>query len=106
MSSSIYQIIRNAILNKQQVIATYDGCLREMCPHVIGHKNGTEQALCYQFAGNTSKGPIKEQSKNNWRCITISKLTNVSVKDGEWYTFENHSRPSTCVDTIDVEVAY
>ena len=106
MSSSIYQVIRNAILNKQQVIATYDGFHREMCPHVIGLKSGIEQALFYQFAGDTSKGPIREQTKNNWRCITISKLTNVSVKDGEWHTFESHSRPSTCVDTIDVEVAY
>lgn len=106
MSSSTYQVIRNAILNKQQIIATYDNHHREMCPHVIGQKNGTEQALFYQFAGDTSKGPIKEQSKNNWRCITISKLTNVSARDGEWFTFGNHSMPSTCVDVIDVEVAY
>lgn len=106
MSSSTYQLIRNAIINKQQVIATYDGFRREMCPHVIGHKNGAEQVLCYQFGGDSSKGPIREQTKNNWRCITISKLTNVSVRDGEWFTYENHSRPSTCVDIIDIEVAY
>ena len=106
MNSSTYQVIKNSILNKQQVFATYDNFQREMCPHVIGTKDGVEQALFYQFGGYSSKGRITEQTKNNWRCITISKLTNVSVKDGEWFTFGNHSMPSFCVDTIDVEVAY
>lgn len=106
MNSKTYQIIRNAIANKQQVIAIYDNYHREMCPHAIGHKNGVEQALFYQFAGDTSKGPIVEQSRNNWRCITISKLQNVFVRDGEWHTYENHSRPNTCIDVIDLEVDF
>lgn len=42
MNSENYTIIRNAILNKQQVIFVYQGHIREMCPHVIGTKEGKE----------------------------------------------------------------
>jgi hypothetical protein len=57
--SNTYNAIRNAIANKQQVVATYKGHVREMCPHVIGTKNGREQALFYQFGGTSSSGPKK-----------------------------------------------
>ena len=104
---STYDIVRGAILNKQQVIATYDGHHREMCPHVIGHKNGKEQALFYQFGGTGSSGPIQfDGSPANWRCIPIDGLTNVSVRDGEWHTAQSHSKRQTCVDSVDVEVAH
>ena len=101
-----YQIIRDAILNKQQVLATYDGHPREFCPHAIGTKNGREQALFYQFGGSGSKGPIAPGSTNNWRCIPISGLSNVVVRAGSWHSADNHSKAQTCVDNIDVEVAF
>lgn len=106
MPTTTYTTIRDAILNKQQVVAHYNGFIREMCPHAIGHKAGVEQALFYQFAGNSSKGRITHDDKNNWRCLTLSTLKDVSVRDGEFHTFENHSRPSTCIDVIDVEVSF
>ncbi|MGS1319406.1 hypothetical protein [Stenotrophomonas geniculata] len=46
---STYAIVRQAILDKHQITAVYDGYYREMCPHAIGEKNGKEQALFYQF---------------------------------------------------------
>lgn len=106
MSSTNYTIIRNAILNKQQIIATYGGHVREMCPHAIGHKKGVEQALFFQFAGGSSKGQITHDTKDNWRCLTISSLTNISVRNGDWHTFGNHSISGTCLDIIDVETPY
>src|ERR1700733_16242817 len=36
MSSPTYALFRNAILAEQQVICTYDGRNRELCPHIIG----------------------------------------------------------------------
>jgi hypothetical protein len=104
MAGSTYDLIRSAILNKQQVVATYSGHVREMCPHVIGTKNGREQALFFQFAGTSSSGAIVPGSSDNWRCITINGLSNVSVRNGPWQTAANHSQPQTCVDEIDVQV--
>jgi len=103
---SAYSLIRQAILNKQVVVASYNGYRRQMCPHVLGMKNGREHALFYQFAGGSSSGLGPPGSRNNWRCVFVDELTDVQVVDGTWHTAPNHSRPQSCVGEIDVEVAY
>ena len=106
VSSCTYDIIKQAIIKKQQVIATYNGHVREMCPHVIGTKKGKQQALFYQFGGTSSSGPLQpDGSSANWRCIPINGLSNVAVRAGEWHTAKDHSQQQTCVDIVDVEVA-
>lgn len=109
-----YTIIRNAILNREQVLATYHGYYREMCPHVIGGKRTKDRkghlgpreahALFYQFAGESKSGLKPLGSPENWRCIRIDELSNVATRKGPWYTAPNHSRPQTCVDEVDEEV--
>ena len=43
MLSATYNLFRNAILGEQQVICTYEGRYRELCPHIIGtNKRGEE----------------------------------------------------------------
>jgi hypothetical protein len=55
MPSRTYILFRNAILGEQQVVCTYDGRHRELCPHIIGtNKNGEEVVLAWQFAGESS----------------------------------------------------
>lgn len=44
-----YEVVKKAIQNKKQIIAKYNGLVREMCPHVIGTKSGRQQALFYQY---------------------------------------------------------
>lgn len=104
--SQDYDLIREAILDKKRIFATYQGHHREMCPHVIGTKNGRRQALFYQFGGTSSSGPIIGDSPSNWRCMPVEGLSHVEIVDGEWMTSYNHSRPQTCVDIIDVEVDF
>jgi hypothetical protein len=38
--------------------------------------------------------------------MVISKFENVAISDGEWHTYENHSKKQTCVDIIDAEIDY
>ena len=104
LPGSVYMLVRQAIINKDQVVASYNGHHREMSPHAIGKKNGREQALFYQFGGTSSSGLAAPGSGDNWRCIPIDGLSGVSTKEGPWHTAPNHSRPQTCVDEIDVEV--
>ena len=99
-----YALIRDAIVSKKIVTATYQDHHREMCPHVLGLKNDRRQALFYQFGGTSSSGLDPDGSAKNWRCI--DDLQNVVVVDGEWHTAPNHTRPQTCVDEIDVEVDF
>ncbi len=107
MTSNTYQIIRTAIEKKQQIVATYDNQRRELCPHVIGTKGGREQALFYQFAGQSNSRPIEPTgSPANWRCFAVDGLTNVSARNGDWHTASDHSRAQKCVDNVDLEVDY
>ncbi|MFA4929552.1 MAG: hypothetical protein WC558_13620 [Patulibacter sp.] len=101
--SNHYTVIRDAIVAKQQIHATYQGLRREMCPHAIGTKGGSPQALFVQFAGESSSGLPAEGA---WRCLKVSELSDVEARDGEWHTLANHSQRSTCIDVIDTEVAH
>lgn len=105
---TVYEIIRDAILNRKIVTATYRGRVRIMCPHTLGTKRGRQQALFYQFAGDSSTGLGPDGDPQNWRCMFLDELANVSSQEaqGQWHTAPNHSRPQTCVDQIDVEVAF
>src|SRR5438093_12221689 len=99
-----YALVRQAVLSKDQVIATYQGHRREMCPHVLGTKSGISQALFYQFGGESKSGLGPSGSPGNWRCIPIDQLQDVKVKKGPWHTATDYSRQQTCVDQIDVAV--
>lgn len=98
-----YALIKNAVINRQQVVATYHGHVREMCPHVLGRKSGRGQCLFFQFAGGSTTGL---PAGGEWRCLSIDELTDVTVRTGPWHTGARHSRPQTCVGEIDVEVDY
>jgi hypothetical protein len=73
MASATYQIFRQAIVNKQQITCTYNGLYREICPHTLGHTACREQALSFQFAGQSSKG-LPPQGE--WRCMKLDDVKN------------------------------
>jgi hypothetical protein len=107
MNSAVYQLIRQAIIEKKCMEASYKGFLRMMCPHTLGaNKNGEEQALFYQYGGESSKGLEAPGSPRNWRCLRVEELSSLKIIAGTWQGGTNHSKPQTCVDQIDVEVAY
>ena len=98
-----FEILTQAILEKKQVVGSYDGYPREMCPHVIGLKKGVRNVLSFQFAGGSSSGL---PPGGDWKCMHVDGLSNLSLKDGPWHTRDDHSRPQRCVDQIEAEVAY
>jgi hypothetical protein len=51
-------LLRNAILAKLPISAVHSGKVRQMCPHVLGHKNGKLHLLAYQYAGESNSGTI------------------------------------------------
>ena len=103
---SSYDIIKNAIETKKPISAIYRQKYRELCPHVLGTKDGRYQALFYQFGGESTSGLATDGSRNNWRCMFLDELTDVTQIEGEWHSAPNHSRPQSCVDQIDCEVSY
>jgi hypothetical protein len=100
-TTSTYSSIRLAIVKRQQLICLYNGYIRECCPHGIGHTNGVERVLVFQFAGNSSRGlPIGGE----WRCMDINGMTQVNIHVGPWHTGAGHTRPQTCVKQVDLDV--
>lgn len=100
-----YRLVLRAILHRQQVIATYRGQRRSMCPHVLGLKNDRPQALFYQFAGGSGTGLERSGSSNNWRCMFLDELEDVEARTGKWHTAPNYSRTQVCVSEMDVAIA-
>ncbi|TRX76107.1 hypothetical protein [Pseudomonas mangiferae] len=105
MSRATYSLIRDAILQRRQVFATYGGLPRAFCPHVLGKKNGRAQALVYQFDGESHQGDLHGDGPDNWRCLHLDDLRDVRLEDGPWHSADNYGRhPQACVDVVDVEV--
>ena len=100
-----YSLLFRAIQEKKQVTGFYDGRYREFCPHVLGAKeNAGSHVLVYQFGGSSRKGPVYGQ----WKCMVVSKLSGVSLRDGPWHTDASKFREQTqrCIDTIAAQVTY
>ena len=103
---TVYDIVKDAILNRKIVLASYHGYERVMCPHYLGLKDGRRRALFYQFAGESSSGLSPDGSPDNWRCLFLDELTNVRSRDahGEWHTAPSDSHSQRCVDQVDLQV--
>lgn len=102
---SNYNLIKQAIKNRQCVTCIYKGHKRKMTPHVIGTKGGVQQALFYQYGGTSNSG-LSSNSARNWRCIQVNEIESLLINSDSFQTANNHSRTQTCVDFIDVEINY
>ena len=98
-----YSVLYDAIEKRLCISATYNRYVREMCPHVLGTKNGKTQCLFFQFAGGSSKGL---SPGGEWRCIPIAGLVIHTVYAGPWHTDANYNSDQTCVDSIDIAVPF
>ena len=97
MPSATYTLFRNAILAEQQVVCTYEGRHRELCPHIIGaNKNGQEVVLAWQFAGQSS-GKLPQ-----WRCLRLANVRDARARDGRWHEGHSHKTEQRCVSQIDL----
>ena len=99
--SSDYAAIRQAIIDRHQIVCIYKDHTRECCPHAIGHTNGIERVLVYQFGGTSSRGL---PPGGEWRCMDIPDMLQVQIRPGPWFTGTGHSRPQTCVKQVDIDI--
>src|SRR6201984_2588081 len=99
--SSAYKRFEEAMTNKKQILCTYNGRPRELCPIILGHSQGQEKALTYQFGGQSEKGlPPGGQ----WRCLWLSKVSDVRLHDGPWHAGDRHKQPQGCVEIADPHI--
>jgi hypothetical protein len=94
-----YQILADAIANKQQVVAWYHDEERVFSPHALGTKRGVAHVLVYQYAGGSQSGL---PSGGEWRCLDVDELQGIHLQPGAWRTAPNVFNPQTCLDEVDV----
>ena len=97
-----YDLIRNAVLERDSISALYQGHLRIFSPVLLGTKAGEPHVLGYQFDG-TSHQPLRpDGSPENWRCLRVSELTEVNVLPGIWHIAGERKGSQNCIDQVDV----
>ena len=101
-AKSNYDLIRNAVLERDSVSAWYQGHLRIFSPVLLGTKAGEPHVLGYQFDG-TSHQPLRpDGSPENWRCLRVSELTEVNLLPAIWHTARKRKGSQNCIDQVDV----
>ena len=58
-------------------------------------------SFCYQYGGETNRGPLPTDGEGIWRCLALQKLSKVELLDNPWQT-EPHAR-QRCVENIEVD---
>ncbi|HMA72247.1 MAG TPA: hypothetical protein VKP67_12270 [Xanthobacteraceae bacterium] len=101
VSSANYAWFEQAMRMRKQIVCMYGGCRRELCPIILGHSQGQEKALTYQFGGQSKSGL---PAQGEWRCLWLSKVTNVRLRDGPWFAGSSHTQPQGCVEIVDLDV--
>ena len=97
--------VRAAIVHRRPIAALYRGHRRLLCPHLLGwNKHRRLQVLCYQYGGDSESGLQSAGASDNWRCLAVENLSHVELLDGPWQTAENHSRPQTCIEDVELDV--
>ena len=101
MPSATYELFAEAMAGRKQILCIYDGHPRELCPVVLGHRQGEEVALVFQFGGRSSKGlPPGGQ----WKCLRLSKASAVKLREGPWHAGASHRQAQACVEIVDLDV--
>jgi hypothetical protein len=101
MPSATYQLIMQAMLARQQVLCTYRGLARELCPIILGHTDGRERVLAFQFAGGSSS---RLPHGGDWKCLDVAEMNDVALREGRWHSGRSHRQRQHCVAEVEFDV--
>jgi predicted DNA-binding transcriptional regulator YafY len=99
--SETFRLFQRAILDRKQVVFTYRGAPREVCPYILGHKRGAEQVLTFQFAGENER---RLRVRGQWKCFQVSEIRIAEMRDGPWHGDSEHRNTQRCVDEVFIDV--
>jgi hypothetical protein len=101
MPSETYALFEQAMRTRRQVVCVYRGYRRELCPIILGHTQGEEKALTFQFAGASKSGL---PAGGEWRCLVLAQVSEVALRDGPWFAGSRHNERQRCVEIVDLDV--
>ena len=100
MPSCTYELFAAAMSARKPVVCMYQGHPRSLCPIILGHTDGAEKALTWQFEGSGSQGPVRGQ----WKCLSLAEVGNAEMIDGPWRSGGEHRQSQSCVKDVDLDV--
>lgn len=101
LATKNYALFRQALQDAKQIVCTYKGYCRELCPVIIGHSDGKEKVLAFQFAGGSSSHLPRG---GEWRCLDLSEVTDAEMRDGAWHEGTGHAAQQRCVKDVDLDI--
>jgi Arc/MetJ-type ribon-helix-helix transcriptional regulator len=101
MTSATYRLFAEAMAERKQIVCTYQGFARELCPVILGHSRGQEKALTFQFGGSGKSGL---PPGGEWRCLWLMSVRNARPRAGRWHSGDRHTAPQGCVEIVDLDV--
>ncbi len=101
MPSRTYEVFRNAILEEMQVVCTYAGYERELCPVVLGTSGDEEKVLAYQIGGGSRSGLPRG---GEWRCLFLSRVRRARARKGPWREGLRHQAEQSCIEAVDLDI--
>jgi hypothetical protein len=100
--SETYRLFVQAMAERKQIVCTYNGRRRVVCPIILGQSQGKERALTYQLEGGSNSGELSPEG--DWKCLTLSNVSEVQLRDGPWYSGDSHKQASRCIEIVDLDV--
>ena len=97
-----YELIRNAVLERNSLRAWYKGHLRLFSPFVLGTKVGEPHVLGYQFGGTSEEVLGPDGSPKNWRCLRVAEVTKATLIPRTWHAAPMGKSHQHCIDQVDV----
>lgn len=101
MSSATHALFLEAMRLKRQIVCSYQGHRREICPILLGRTALVEKALVFQFGGASSSGPIRTP---DWKCFILSEVTEAVLREGRWHAGTEHSAAQHCMKMVEYDV--
>jgi hypothetical protein len=100
MPSRTCELFAEAMAARKPIACIYQGHLRALCPIILGHSDGAEKALTWQFEGSGSKGPVCGQ----WKCLSLAEVRSAAMIEGPWRSGREHRQSQSCVRQVDLDV--
>ena len=73
--------IKEAICDKKLIGFDYDDYHRICEPHTAGRKNGSDAVHCFQLGGESSKGLIPSETKQDWKLMYLDKIKSLEISE-------------------------
>jgi len=102
MPSSTHALFLTAMRERRQIVCTYQGHRREICPVLLGRTGLEEKALVFQFGGATSGGPIPPPGE--WKCFKLGEVRDAALRPGPWHAGTGHSTAQSCMKMVEYDV--